>query len=124
MGVNMIRKFEDIKAWQKARELNRYIFKLTDKTVFLKDLYLKSQLRKSSISVMLNISEGYGRGSNKEFKQFLYIAHGSIAEVQSCLYIALDQNYISENEFYKLYNQSNEISKIIAGFIGYLGRKK
>ena len=66
---------------------------------------------------MLNIAEGFARRTNKEFSQFLFIAHGSTAEVQSALYIAKDQNYISENEFQTLYQDAEEISKMITGFI-------
>ena len=73
---------------------------------------------------MLNIAEGFARRSNKEFKQFLYIAHGSAAEVQSALYIALDQRYISNAQFEALYQTTAETSKMIAGFIKYLNQNE
>lgn len=74
-------------------------------------------MKRASNSIMLNIAEGFARRTNKEFSQFLFIAHGSTAEVQSALYIAKDQNYISENEFQTLYQDAEEISKMITGFI-------
>lgn len=70
---------------------------------------------------MLNIAEGFARRSNKEFRHFLFLAHGSAAEVQSVLYIALDQYYINERDFNDLYQDVEEVSKMIAGFIKYLG---
>jgi four helix bundle protein len=66
---------------------------------------------------MLNIAEGFALRTHKEFKKFLYISHGSVAEVQSILYIAMDQNYINDEKFKNLYNKCNEISKIISGLI-------
>ena len=80
-------------------------------------MLLKTQLRRAVLSVLLNISEGFGRRSHKEFKLFLFIAHGSVAEVQSCLYVALDLEYFSQEVFTDLYEKSNEISKIISGLI-------
>jgi len=116
--MSKIERFEDIQAWQKARELSKEIYRVT------KDFSLKDQIRRASTSIMLNIAEGFARRSTNEFKQFLYIAHGSAAEVQSALYIALDQNYISDQEFHALYKQTDAISKMRAGFIKYLGELK
>ena len=90
-----IETFEDIQAWQKARQLVTRIYSTTNKGDFTKDYSLKDQLRRASISVMSNISEGYARQTDKEFAQFLYIALGSTAEVQSLLYAAQDLKYIS-----------------------------
>ena len=116
-----IERFEDIQAWQKARVLNRKIYEVTGEGGFSKDFSLKDQIRRAAISIMLNIAEGFARRSNKEFRQFLYIAHGSAAEVQSALYIALDRSYINESDFNILYLDVEEASKMIAGFIKYLG---
>lgn len=69
---------------------------------------------------MSNIAEGFARRTNKEFANFLVIAHGSAAELQSHLYIALDQRYISENEFSDMYNEVDEVSRMIQGFSSYL----
>jgi len=122
--VGKIERFEDVQAWQRARELNRKIYTVTGKGEFFKDFALRDQIRRAAISIMLNIAEGFARRSNKEFKQFLFIAHGSAAEVQSALYIAKDQNYIDDGEFQTLYQDTEEVSKMIAGFIKYLGKTK
>ncbi len=86
----LIKKFEEIEAWQKARKLTNRIYEITSNYEFNNDFTLKGQIRKASISIMLNIAEGYARKSNREFRQFLNYAHGSCAEVQSAIYIALD----------------------------------
>ncbi len=83
------RKFEDILAWQKAREVTRIIYQNTTTGEFSKDFDLRSQIRRASISIMANIAEGFGRRSDKEFANFLNISHASTCEVQSHLYIAL-----------------------------------
>jgi four helix bundle protein len=106
------RKFEDIVAWQKARETNRLIYKLTIEGNFSRDFDLRSQIRRASTSIMANIAEGFGRRSDKEFANFLNIAHGSTYEVQSHLYIALDLNYINEANFADLYSKLEEISRM------------
>ena len=118
--MSKIERFEDIQAWQKARELNMDIYKITNNSPFAKDFSLREHIWKTSISIMANIAEGYGRRSNKEFINFLNIAHGSAAELQSHLYIALDLNYISKEEFTELYENVDEISKMIQSFMNYL----
>lgn len=82
-----IEKFEDINAWQKARELTNDIYRITYEDGFFRDYSLRNQTRNASVSIMANIAEGFGRRSNKEFINFLNIAHGSAAELQSHLYI-------------------------------------
>lgn len=119
-----IERFEDIQAWQKARELTRKIYEVTGKRSFTQDFSLKDQIRRAAISIMLNIAEGFARQSHQEFKRFLFISHGSAAEVQSALYIALDQHYINESEFQLLYRDVDEVSRMIAGFIRYLGTRE
>jgi four helix bundle protein len=69
---------------------------------------------------MANIAEGYARRSNKEFTQFLFISKSSAAEVQSQLYVAVDQGYIDDKQFEKIYNQAEKVSKLNSGFIKYL----
>jgi four helix bundle protein len=103
--------------WQKARVILREIYQITSNGNFSKDWSLKDQIRRAGISVMLNISEGFCRKSHNEFKHFLFMAHGSIAEIQSALYIALDQNYITNEKFKELYDKCEEDSKIISGLI-------
>jgi len=113
--MSKIEKFEDIQAWKKARELNKEIYDITQNSCFAKDFSLRNQIRKASVSIMANIAEGFGRKSKKEFANFLNIAHGSAAEVQCHLYVALDQKYIEQKTFLRLYDKAEEVSKIIQG---------
>lgn len=115
-----IERFEDIVAWQKARVLVKEVYRISSDGKFAKDYGLRDQLRRASVSVMLNIAEGFARKTNKEFIQFLVIAHGSAAEVQSALYVAFDQEYISQAQFEALYKHADETSKLIMGFSNYL----
>lgn len=95
-------KFEDIKAWQKARFFCQEIFLIIEQTKLAKDFKLKEQINGSSGSVMDNIAEGFGRGGNLEFIQFLEISHASACESQSQLYRMLDRKYITEEKFKNL----------------------
>jgi four helix bundle protein len=119
-----INRFEDIQAWQKARELNKEIYNTTGVHLFSKDFSLRDQVRKASVSIMANIAEGFGRRSKKEFSNFLNMAHGSAAEVQCHLYVALDLQYINEGDFQTIYGKTEEVSRIIQGFMKYLGSYK
>lgn len=116
-----IKRFEDIKGWQEARILVRMIYQVArnDKS-FWNDYKFREQITSAAVSVMSNIAEGFSRRTNKEFMQFLFIAKGSCAEVQSQIYVALDQDYISENKFKELYSKIDEVAKILSGFITYL----
>jgi four helix bundle protein len=91
-------KFEEIQAWQKAKNVTLLIYKITLKEEFAKDFGLKDQIRRASVSIMANIAEGQGRRTNTEFANFLNIARGSVSEVQSHLYIAFGLNYINQKE--------------------------
>lgn len=122
--MSRIMKFEDIEAWQRSRKLVLESYKISNYNLFAKDFCLKDQIRRAAISVVLNIAEGFARKTKKQFSQFLYISHGSIAELQLCLHIVLDLNYISKEKFVSLYNESEEISKMISGLIKYLEGKK
>ena len=118
--MSTIKKFEDLKVWQVARELVNSIYSITITGNFTKDFSLKDQIRRASVSVMANISEGFARRSSKEFAQFHNIAHASVAEVQSHLYITLDLKYINNQDFNKLYIKCTEISKMIYSLQNYL----
>jgi len=118
--VAKIERFEDINAWQKARELNVKIYNITKNSHFSKDFSLRDQIRRASVSIMANIAEGFGRRSKKEFSNFLNMAHGSAAEVQCHLYVALDQSYINRDEFQELNGKVEEVSKMLQGFMNYL----
>jgi len=94
--MSKFNKFEDILAWKKARELNNVLFEIASNGKFRSDFSLRDQMLRAVNSVMLNIAEGFGRRSNKEFIQFLVTAHDSASEVQSAIYIALDRKYIGK----------------------------
>jgi four helix bundle protein len=106
------RSLEDIQAWQKARQVTRMIYQITAEGQFARDYGLPDQIRRASVSIMANIAEGFGRRSDKEFANVLNIAHGSVSEVQSHLYVALDLNYIAQTSFTKLNDLLNEISRM------------
>lgn len=112
MGVE---RFEDLVAWQKARELTKVIYHITQKEEFAKDYGLREQIRRAAVSMMSNIAEGFERANPNEFHHFLVMAKASCAEVRSQLYVALDANYLSQNEFTQLRNQSQELSRVIGG---------
>ena len=116
-------RFEDILAWQKAREATRRVYEITAHGNFSKDFGLGDQIRRSSVSIMANIAEGYGRRSDKEFSNFLNIAHGSVAETQSHLYVALDLSYIHEADFDLLYRLYEDDSKMIMGLTKHLRQR-
>ena len=115
-----ITRFEDLECWQEARKLVNKVYAVTKDDDFKKDLRLSGQIQAASTSIMANIAEGFIRRSDKEFTQFLFIAMSSAAEVQSHLYIALDQDYIDQNQFDAIYNQTNKTAMIISGLIKYL----
>jgi four helix bundle protein len=116
-----IERFEDIEAWQEARKLVKFVYKIVNKNSdFKKDIRLVNQIQAAAVSSMSNIAEGFSRRSNKEFIQYLYISKSSAAEVQSDLYVALDQTYITQEDFDKVYEQAEIVSKKDSGFIKYL----
>ena len=117
-----IERFEDIEAWQQARMLVNDIYTITNAGPFARDYGLKDQIRRASVSILSNIAEGFERGGNKEFIQFLYVAKGSCGEVRAQLYVAKDLHYITDEQFRNLTTQSLRISKMLAGFIAYLKR--
>jgi len=119
-----IERFEDIKAWQEARVLVKVVYDATksDKD-FAGEYRFRDQIRSAALSVMSNIAEGFSRRTTKEFSQFLFIARGSAAEVQSQLYVALDQGYVKKDTFDELYAKSDEVARLISGFIRYLLNK-
>ncbi|MFY9618180.1 MAG: four helix bundle protein [Pyrinomonadaceae bacterium] len=116
------KKFEEIEAWRKARELTKRIYKISRTTSFARDFGLKDQIRRASVSIMSNIAEGYDRSGTGEFIQFLATAKGSAAEVKCQLYVALDQSYIDEHTFVELTSLAAETGNMIGGLINYLRR--
>lgn len=115
-----VSRFEDLGIWQKARELCKMVYGLSDEGAFARDFPLKDQMRRASGSIMDNIAEGFERGGNREFIQYLAIAKGSAGEVRSQLYRALDQQYVPAEGFEVMKSMLLQISVGIANFITYL----
>lgn len=114
------KRFEEIEAWQEARELVKQVYSLSNAAGFSRDFGLRDQVRRASVSLMANIAEGYERGGRKEFVQFLSIAKGSAAEARSHLYVALDQGYIEDETFNKLVVQLETTARKPSKLIDYL----
>ena len=115
-----IERFEDIETWQLARELTRKVYGLTKKAKFARDFGLKRQIQDAAGSSMHNIAEGFDSETNPEFVRFLRYAKRSCTEVQSELYVALDQQYITKAEFQDVYDHAGRTRATIRGFIKYL----
>ncbi len=115
-----IKRFEDIRAWQEARTLTKQIYSLSNYGKFSRDFGLRDQIQRAATSIMANISEGFDSKSKSEFIQFLYYAKRSNSELQSHLYIALDQQYITQEQFDRVYTMSAHVQSLIGGFIRYL----
>ncbi len=114
------KKFEEIQAWQKARKATKSVYEITSDGKFSKDFGLRDQIRRSCVSIMANIAEGQGRNSDKEFANFLNIAHGSISETQSHLYIAIDLEYMSQSDFKKIYDLLDEVARMTMSLMKHL----
>ena len=115
-----LERFEDVDAWKKARELTRAVYQITSTGEFAHDFGLRDQIRRATVSVMSNIAEGFERGGDKEFLQFLSMAKGSCGEIRAQLYVALDQTYITETQFKDLIELTMQVSRLIAGLMKYL----
>jgi four helix bundle protein len=118
--VTAIKRFQDIQAWQKGRELVREVYRASSDGVFAKDFGLRDQIRRAAVSVMSNVAEGFARKGDRDFAHFLDIARGSAVECQSLAYVALDVGYISEEVFGRLYQTAEERASLIGGFASYL----
>ena len=115
-----IERFEDIEAWKKARELTKIIYEVTAQGKLAADFSLRDQLRRAAVSIMANIAEGFERDGNKEFRQFLATAKGSVGEVKALLYVALDAGLASSEQVNRLMTLTEETSRILGGFLRYL----
>ncbi len=122
--MSKIEKIEDIIVWQKAKSLTINIYKASNHGSFAKDFGLRDQIRRAAVSIPSNIAEGFGRGGNREFLQFLSIAKGSLYELKTQLVIAFEIGYINEIEYNKLKNDAEEIGKLITGFMNYLNKSE
>ena len=112
---NSVTRFEDLIAWQKARELTRRVYEITRTGEFAQDFRLSGQIQSAAVSIMSNIAEGFERSGLREFHQFLSTAKASCAELRSQLYVALDVGYIDERTFQELRLQAEEVGRIIGG---------
>ncbi len=119
-----IRRFEELVAWQKARILTAGIYRLTEAGALSRDFGLKDQLRRSAVSIMSNLAEGFERGKPSEFHQFLSIAKGSCGELRSQLYVAVDAGYIESEAFGALQTQVEEVGRILGGLRASIERKR
>ncbi len=117
-------RFEDLVAWQKARELTREIYKIMGEGDFARDFGLRDQLRRAAVSVRSNIAEGFERNRNGEFHQFLSVAKGSCAEVRSQLDIAFDVGYLRPDQFEKVLTQAEEVGRITGGLRAAVDSRK
>lgn len=116
----MAKRFEDLEVWKLAREVTKLIYGISSDGAFSRDFALANQIRRASISIVSNIAEGFERNGDKEFLQFLAIAKGSCGEVRAQVYVALDQNYIDQEQFNIIHNKLNETSRTISGLMKYL----
>ena len=115
-----INRFEDLECWREAKGLTRNLYEFTKRAEFSKDFRLAGQMTGAAISIMNNICEGFDAQSNNEFVRFLNYSRRSCSEVQNCLYVALDQEYIGKDEFQTAYTLGGKVRKIIDGLIRYL----
>jgi len=115
-----ISRFEDLDCWQEARILVKQIYSLCAGVDFKKDFSLADQVKRAATSIMANIAEGFSRKGDKEFIQFLFISKSSAAELQSHLYIALDQKYINQSQFEEAFEKADKIQRKISNLIKYL----
>ena len=119
-----VKRFEDLHVWQKTREFVRLIYSFSKQEGFARDFALKDQVRRAASSIMHNIAEGFGAGSDSEFIRFLGYARRSTTETQSQLYIALDEQYISQPQFDDVYEDSVQILKQLNSLTGYLDHSR
>jgi four helix bundle protein len=122
--MGKIERFEDLIAWQKARELTRAIYEATRQGAFAKDYGLSGQIQRATVSIMSNIAEGFERGGRGEFHQFLSTAKASCAEIRSQLYVALDVGHIDQSMFERLMQQAEEVARIVGGLRASVQKQK
>ena len=117
-----IQRFEDLEAWKEARKLTKLVYDHSKRGSFSKDFALRDQIRRAAVSIMSNIGEGFERGGDKEFMQYLSVAKGSCGEVRSQFFVALDQEYMTRREFETAYRQCVAVNKLISGLLAYLNK--
>lgn len=115
-----ITQFEEIEAWKTARELTRMIYAFTEQGKFTKDFGLKNQIQRASVSVMSNIAEGFESRTQPQFLEYLGRAKASAGEVRCQLYVAIDLQYITQEEFKRVFDFADKSSRQITRFMNYL----
>ncbi len=119
-----VERFEDLEVWQKARELVQAIYVVTKGAGFQQERWLQEQIRRAAISVMANIAEGFGRHTKGEFARFLNMARGSVSELQSHLYVALDISVIDRASFQEFYEKCDHLARMSHRLVSYLRHSK
>ncbi len=122
--MRRVERFEDLIAWQKARELTREVYRVTRQGALAKDFGLTGQMQRASVSIMSNIAEGFDRSGRAEFHQFLSIAKASCAETRSLLYVALDAGYIDQVTFERLRACAEEVIRVVSGLRSAVERQR
>ena len=121
--MNVIQKYTDLEVWQKSRELTNSIYTISKSFPEVERFGLTNQMRRCAVSVPSNIAEGCGRSSFKETVHFLYIARGSLYELETQLYISEDQNFITKLASEELHDNVITCKKLLNGFINYYKSK-
>jgi four helix bundle protein len=120
----VLKRFEDLIAWQRARELTCSVYRVSRQGAFAKDFGLRDQIQRAAVSIMSNIAEGFERGRRSEFHPFLSIAKSSCAEVRSLLYVAWDAAYIEEGAFNELLKLAEEVARIVGGLRSAVAKQR
>ncbi len=119
----LVKRFEELRAWQAARRLVKSVYAVTRKGAFARDYGLRDQIQRAAVSAMSNIAEGFESGTDGDFSRFLTYARASAAEVQSLLYVALDADYLSQDDFEALYRLAEEVKALSGGLLASLRRR-
>jgi four helix bundle protein len=122
--MGLLKRFEDLQAWQEARRLTAQAYQLTRGSGFARDPGMTDEVRRAAVSCMNNVAEGFDSGSRIEFRRFLRYAARSASEVQSCLYVASDQDYVDPSGFSSSYEQAQAVRKLRMGLTRRLGAGK
>ena len=122
--MSEIKRFEDLKVWQKSHELVLEVYKVTQQFPNEEKFGLTSQIRRSAVSVAANIAEGSKRQHLKEYIQMLSISHGSLSETEYYLLLARDLNYLSDTKYEELFNLSEEVGRMLNGLTKSLSKRR
>ena len=118
--MSTAKRFEELEVWQRAKELTNLIYRLSSAGSFARDFGLRDQMRRAAVSIMSNIAEGFESQTQALFTQYLNRAKGSSGELRAQLYVALEQEYITSDEFQSAFSLAEVCSKQLASLIRYL----